>query len=124
MALDLENRERSYLFGRLLAVADKLESDSYDETDRNKRITNARRYWQRFSTSPYQTWKVIEERLRPYIDKLEKGKAVYYQSLMDEILSKFSFEDYTSTKRLEPSYLLGYHNQSKEFYKSKKNKEE
>ncbi len=124
MALDLDNCERSYLFGRLLAVADKAESDSYDETDKNKRITNARRYWQRFSTRPSQTWKVIEERLIPYINKLEKGKAVYYQSLMNEIMRKFITDDYTSSKRLEPSYLLAYHNQSQEFYKSKKNKEE
>ena len=43
---------------------------------------------------------------------------------MNEIMRKFITDDYTSSKRLEPSYLLGYHNQSEEFYKSKKNKEE
>ncbi|MDO4556300.1 MAG: type I-C CRISPR-associated protein Cas8c/Csd1, partial [Lachnospiraceae bacterium] len=84
------NLDRSYLFGRLLAVADKAENDAYDLEDRGKRTTNAKRYWKRFSTNPGDTWQVIEEHLNPYLEKLGKmsyqngtgkgNRANYYSS--------------------------------------------
>lgn len=126
MALDENITERSYLFGRLLAVADKAESDSYDAEDRGKRVTNAKRYWSKFATRPYRTWQVIEERLRSYLDKLGVY-AVRYEKLIQKITDIMSFDDFTSSAALEPSYLLGYHNQLSELYAHKEeteNKEE
>lgn len=120
MALDLENRDRSYLFGRLLAIADKAESDSYDKP--GERTTNAKRYWSAFASRPYQTWKIIEERLRPYLDKNEYSSK--FTKLIDEIMSELSFEDFTSRDKLAPSYLLGYHCQMQEFYKQKNKEKE
>ncbi len=122
MALDENNTNRSYLFGRLLAVADKTENDTYDDNDKGKRITNARRYWNNFVSNPYRTWGIIESRLRPYLDK-KKGYSVAYAKLVENIMDKMDFEDFTSLKGLEPSYLLGYHSQMKELY-TEKNKNE
>lgn len=122
MSLDCNNTDRSYLFGRLLAVADKAENDSYDLADRGKRVTNAKRYWNNFASRPYRTWQVIEERLRPYLDKLGVY-AVRYEKLIQEITDKMSFDDFTSSAALEPAYLLGYHNQLSELYTRKDNTE-
>lgn len=122
MSLDCNNTDRSYLFGRLLAVADKAENDSYDAADRGKRVTNAKRYWNKFASRPYRTWQVIEERLRPYLDKLGVY-SVRYERLIQEITDKMSFDDFTSPAALEPAYLLGYHNQLSELYTRKENTE-
>ena len=59
MALDKKETDRNYLYGRLLAVADRIEYLTYDEKD-NGRVTNAKRYMSTFSQRPYETWKVIE----------------------------------------------------------------
>lgn len=43
VSLNKKETDRSYLYGRLLAVADRIEYRTYDERD-EKRITNAKRY--------------------------------------------------------------------------------
>ncbi|MDD6175523.1 MAG: type I-C CRISPR-associated protein Cas8c/Csd1 [Firmicutes bacterium] len=124
VALNETESDRSYLFGRLLAIADKAESDSYSEDDRNKRVTNAKRYWSSFAQRPYQTWAVIEDRLRPYLTKLNPGSRVYYEKLLNEVMDRFTYEGYTSGVALDPIYLLGYHCQMQSFYQTNKKNEE
>ena len=121
MAYDPNITDRSYLFGCLLAIADKAESEAYDEQERNVRITNARRYWNVFSQRPYTTWGIIEERLTPYMNKLGK-RQVKYSKWINEITSKMNEEMFANNKRLEPLYLLGYHHFT-EFMYSRKEEE-
>lgn len=108
MGYDPNITDRSYLFGCLLAIADKAESEAYDDAERNVRVTNAKRYWNAFSQRPAQTWQLIEERLRPYLNKLGKSQ-VKYTLWMNEISNKLDVEKF-SNERLGPLYLLGYHN--------------
>ncbi|MCD7922413.1 MAG: type I-C CRISPR-associated protein Cas8c/Csd1 [Clostridiales bacterium] len=108
LAYDPNETNRSYLFGCLLAIADKAEREAYEEEDRNKRVTTARRYWNRFSQNPYQTWQRIEEHLNPYFDKL-KEKSVYYQVQIQKIMDKMTLESFEKNQTLEPEYLIGYH---------------
>ncbi|HAE52456.1 MAG TPA: type I-C CRISPR-associated protein Cas8c/Csd1 [Ruminococcus sp.] len=121
MAYDPNITDRSYLFGCLLAIADKAESEAYDEQERNVRITNARRYWNVFSQRPYTTWGIIEKNLRPYMNKLGK-RQVKYSKWINEITSKMNEEMFANNKRLEPLYLLGYHHFT-EFMYSRKEEE-
>lgn len=108
MAYDPTITDRSYLFGCLLAIADKTEQIALSKSS-EKRATNAVRLWNSFSTRPYKTWKILEERINPYIKKDENLRA-YFNKNVTEIINKMNAEDFTSTKRLEPVYLLGYHN--------------
>ena len=123
MAYDPSITDRSYLYGCLLAIADKAESEAYDEQERNVRVTNARRYWNAFSQRPYMTWGVIEERLRPYMDKLGKSQ-VKYSKWINEIVSKMDEKIFMNNSRLEPLYLLGYHHFTEYMYNGNVNKEE
>ncbi len=123
MAYDPDETDRSYLYGCLLAIADKAESESYNEDERNVRITNARRYWNAFSQRPYQTWGIIEERLRPYLNKLG-GSQVKYSKWINEIVSKMDTATFSDNRRLEPMYLLGYHNFTEYMYNANAGKEE
>lgn len=120
MAYDPNEKNRSYLYGCLLAIADKAESSTYDEKDRDSRLTNARRYWNSFSSRPYITWKNIHEKLRPYLDRCEYRN--YYEGLISDIMEKMSVYDFSDNSPLEPSYLLGYHHFTSYMY-TKKNTE-
>lgn len=108
MAYDPNNTDRSYLFGCLLAIADKAEKDTYDKEKDKNRVTNARRLWSVFSARPYQTWKIIEERLEPYLEK-ESWIMTKYTKHLNEIMAKMSPEDFADNSKLSPLYLIGYH---------------
>ncbi|WP_100330628.1 type I-C CRISPR-associated protein Cas8c/Csd1 [Bacillus xiapuensis] len=117
LALDTENNDRDYLFGRLLAVADVLERRALgaDET----RATNAIRYMNSFSKHPERTWKTIQDSLQPYQARLGT-KGLYLSKLIDEIASKMNYEDFNN-KPLSGKYLLGFYSQRHELYQKKEN---
>ena len=120
MALQHDCKDRSYLYGRLLAVADLAEKTTYDKDDKNKRVTNAMRYMNVFSRRPFRTWQIIEERLKPYFSKLIGGNRVYFEKLFNEIHEKFTTEVYMDDSALDGLYLLGYHSQLQECYSGNK----
>lgn len=117
MSYDPNETDRSYLYGCLLAIADKAESDTFDEKDRNSRVTNARRYWANFSQHPYQTWRNIEERLRPYLDRHPYRMQV--ERWIQEIMGKFRPAEFADNRRLDTLYLLGYHHFTAYMYTKK-----
>lgn len=123
MALDKDCCDRSYLFGRLLAVADALESSTY--TDEEKRETNAMRMQKIFTLRPMATWRTLSEKLRPYSKRLAQSKPRlyrYYQNLIDEILNRFSPSDSMLNQPLDDVYLLGFSHQRA--YRSEKSAEQ
>lgn len=119
MALDEKCSKRDYLYGRLLAVADRIEYRTFEKD--NGRETNAKRYMSAFSQRPYRTWKVLEEKLTAYWGQLKAPERLVYQRLLDEICEMFLIEDFENDNPLNGLYLLGFHNQS---YALKKKKEE
>lgn len=107
MALDPNRKTRDYLYGRLLAIADRLEGHALYKA-KEKRDTNAARYMQQFAGRPNKTWRQIYLSLSPYMARL--GGAKYYKDMMDEVMCKFDpIEDFTSDKPLSGEFLLGYH---------------
>lgn len=129
VALDNKEKDRNYLYGRLLAVADRIEYSTYDEKD-GGRVTNAKRYMSTFSQRPYETWKVIEENILPYMNKLGIATRKFYENLLNEIYNLFEKETFMDNKRLDGLYLLGFHSQAydlklkKEKLEDKKNSSE
>lgn len=123
VAYDPNERDRSYLYGCLLALANKTEADTYDADDRNSRSTNAQRYWEAFSKRPCQTWKIIEERLQPYLNKAGSYRT-YYEKHFNEIMDKMTMEMFLDSRALSPAYLLGYHHYTSYLYNGNKIEEE
>lgn len=121
MSYDPDLKDRSYLYGCLLAIADMAEKDTYENEDKKSRVTNARRYWNTFSQRPCSTWKIIEEKLRPYFDKLKYNK---YEKLLNMIMADMKPDMFTDNSCLDPLYLLGYHHFTQYIYDYAKNKEE
>lgn len=124
MALNEECKERDYLYGRLLAVADRIEYRTYDKEKDSGRVTNAKRYMSAFSQRPYDTWKIIEENLQPYLGKLSVKERKYYENLIDSICQLFTVESYQDNRKLDGLYLLGFHSQSYDLKKYKEEKKE
>ncbi|OPY09600.1 MAG: CRISPR-associated protein (Cas_Csd1) [Syntrophaceae bacterium PtaB.Bin095] len=125
MALEEGRRSRDYLYGRLLAVADQIESKALQLANENRGTTGSR-LMQRFSDRPFSTWRNIEEALKPYKDRI---RAKYpplldgYDELLDVIHSLFmTTEDYELNTRLTGEYLLGYHCQRQWFREHKREK--
>lgn len=124
MALDENCSDRSYLYGRLLAVADVAESRTYESGE--KRTTNAKRYFNAFSNRPCTTWNIIRNQLSPYLEKLDKTNTSvysdnYYTNLINEITDKFSREDFSDNSKLDPVFLHAYSCQIKALYSGNKN---
>ncbi len=112
MALDRDRKTRDYLFGRLLALAERLESRAL-YVGGEKRETNAGKLTQRFADRPYSTWRTIETALVPYKVRLSAKRPYFLWVLnqeLDEVFNSFSTpDDYTSDHRLTGEFLLGYH---------------
>ena len=123
MKLDLENHDRSYLFGRLLAVCESVERMTYDKGE--ARDPNAIRLQSAYVNHPMQTWKTLEGMLNPYFQKLKPGSREYFRRLIAEIVSAFEEEDTQRlNQELKESYLLGYYLQRAELNKKKEEKKE
>lgn len=110
VSLNRECNDRSYLYGRLLAVADRAEYRTFKHD--TVRETNAKRYMSKFKQRPFHIWNIIEERARVYFKKLNKAECIVYENELDEIMSLFKDGDYQATVALNGNYLLGYHNES------------
>ncbi|MFB2659538.1 type I-C CRISPR-associated protein Cas8c/Csd1 [Shewanella mangrovisoli] len=113
MALQQDNASRDYLFGRLLAVANKVEKVVLSSSETN-RLTTAERFMAQFVNRPSSTWLNISNALVPYQQRLFNNYQGYdkaTKSLISQITDMFEPADFTSNKKLTPEFLLGFHNQ-------------
>lgn len=124
MELEHERTSRDYLYGRLLAVADSIESYALRLTDEGKkRDTTAARLMQRFATRPFSTWINIELALTPYMARLKAGsdKSAGFlfkrKKLLDEVTTLLNtIPERTSDAPLTGEFLLGFHAQRQCFW--------
>lgn len=124
LALEPDKRNRSYQYGRLLAVLEKAEQDTY-EKDEKKRLPNAIRLQPMYVRRPQHTFSVVIEMLKQaYYPRLKSGARTRYEKLIGEILSVISeCPAENGSGALTDSYLMGYYLQKKELY-TKQDKEE
>ena len=123
MALEPDRKDRSYQWGRLLAVMEKIERDTYDAYE--GRETNAIRMQSIFVQRPGYAAKIIMDQLKnAYYPQLRVASRIYYDRLIGEImenLSLFAPEEYN--KPLSETYLPGYYLQKNAFYAKKETNE-
>ena len=123
MALEPEKKDRSYQFGRLLAVMEKAERDTYDSSE--GREPNAIRLQSIFCQSLMSTAANLEKQLeKAYFPRLKPGSRIWYKNLMGQIMgiiSEFPQEDWN--KPLDATYLMGYYLQRSALYTKKTDNE-
>jgi len=128
MKLDTQNTERSYVFGRLLAVLEHIEDKAmivkYAKTGSSEdRDTHAMRYMSAFSNRPLYTFKIIRENIKPYLSMLSSAEQNKYNSLISELFGLIANEDENKLNQpLNETYLIGYYLQRSEL-KNKKTEE-
>lgn len=121
MALEDHLKDRSYLFGRLLAVYEKIEKDTYNEE--TQRTTNAIRQMSSFKQKPYSMSDIIYEKIRvPYLEKLPFGLQNFYHKELEHIcalLDDLGLSPEELNKPLGASFLFGYNLQMEKMYEPK-----
>lgn len=137
--LDRDNLDRSYLYGRLLAVyemTERLTFDSAKNADGDKkkeaiRLTNADRYWTSFTKYPAKITEVLEDKTKTYMNKLKAtspGFAILLDREKEDIfikLNKLNLSDKEANQALNYKFLYGYYTEKRDGLKNKEsNKEE
>ena len=126
MALEPNKHDRSYQFGRLLAVLEKAERDTYDSSE--GREPNAIRQQSMFCQRPMYVAGNLEKQLeRAYFPRLTPGSRVWYKNLIGQIMEQIStWPQEEWNKPLEDTYLMGYYLQRSALYtrKNENNMEE
>ncbi|MFG6344878.1 MAG: type I-C CRISPR-associated protein Cas8c/Csd1 [Lachnospiraceae bacterium] len=107
--------DRNVLFGRLLAVYDYMEQRAmfeYDESGKIKerRTTNAKRYWNAYSSRPAKTFQTIKQNMVSYERKLSNYKLKKFEEWTREIMIHLDNEKFVNTP-LSELYLPGYYYQ-------------
>lgn len=125
LALEPERKDRSYQWGRMLAVMEKIERDTYDPDE--KREPNAIRMQSVFVKRPGYAFMVIMEQLKnAYYPRLHIALRTKYEKLIGEIMEQIHLslketENYGDP--LTETYLLGYYLQKSALYTKKETEE-
>ena len=121
MALEPEKKDISYQYGRLLAVLEKVERDTYDRD--TEREPNAIRQQSVFCQRPMYAAANIEKQLeRAYFPHVKPSGRVFYKNLIGQIMSQINtFPQNQWNTPLKETYLMGYYLQRSELYTKKEN---
>ena len=128
MAVDESIKDRSYVFGRILACAEQVERYAQNlashgaEDAGSKRPTNAERLMFAYTLHPVNTLTVLQEKLRPYIDRIKTNTGSDPQRYVEmlRLISELGVQNYTNDK-LGDKFLLGYASQKIQFIEDNKN---
>ena len=124
LVLDENLSDRSYQFGRLLAVLEKIEKDTYKNGE--ERETNAIRTQAFYVQRPLTAFSQIMTGLKTgYYSRLSNAAKIYYEKLVGSIISKISVSSKGNEidKPLTETYLLGYYLQKNALYMKKETQE-
>lgn len=136
--LDRQYQNRSYLFGRLLAVLDQLEALTYMTTPEkenkqkeNKRVTNAQKFWTSYTSHPASTMATLIQKTKVYEKSLVNSKPGMFYKLENEkieiinALSVYLTKENEANKPLDYRFIFGYYAEIQFiFTKSEKNESE
>ena len=136
--LDEQCNDRSYLYGRLLAVYDRIEKDSQyfrkmgqangegkeKSNPAYDRETNAARLWTAFIARPHWVNLTLSSKIQPYFRQLKAERperARFYEILLGELMPRiFEANQGQERQALNEMFLFGYYGQSQAFFKTKK----
>ena len=113
MEITDENQSRSFLYGRLLAVYDTIESaavfkKNLKRTQKVDRPTNATKLWASYVADPENIAPKLHAKvIRGYMKWLSANTRNYYDGLIAEILARIDDSD-KSARQLGGEYIIGY----------------
>lgn len=117
MSWELNRRDRSFQFGRLLAIMERAEADFYGKTNETRQ-TNAIKFMSEYRQRPWTVFERLNRQLhQAYLTRVEPWQAVRYERLKDEVCGILCGESEADlNKPLSDSYLMGYELQRNSFF--------
>lgn len=117
MAWELDTKNRSFQYGRLLAVMERAEMDYYTKTNENRQ-TNAIKFMSEFRRRPFTVFERVNRQLeRAYLDRIDAWQVRRYKQLVGEIINILrGFPENELNRQLEDLYLMGYELQRNAFF--------
>ena len=117
MAWELDERDRSFQYGRLLAAMERAEADYYSKTSETRQ-TNAIKSMSELKRRPFSVFERINRRLEcAYLGRIELWQAKRYQKLVGEIFEILrEFPKNELNQPLSDLYLMGYELQKNAFF--------
>lgn len=121
MAWELDRKDRSFQYGRLLAVMERLEEDYYHKTQQESRQTSAIKYMSEFRKRPFTVFGRVDRHLQQaYLNRVDPWPANRYRRLKGEIVAILSeFPEAELNRPLSDLYLMGYELQRNAFFTKK-----
>lgn len=119
--LDKENQNQGYLCGRLFAVLDKIQEDTYHINSIRERYMNSA------STTPAAVFATILNLSMHHSEKLDKAwLKVKYEKIKQEIIAKLPADGFPAHLDLQDQgrFFVGYYHQKQDLYTSKEDKAE
>lgn len=129
--LDRENLDRSYLYGRLLALYERVEKlcfETKDKSNQDTRITNAEKYWTSFINNPVTMNLRLRDVIKPYEKKLianENKKRIYFKikneinEVTNLIADNYDYRKEENRKALSSGFIFGYEGQIQDIFTKK-----
>ena len=120
--LDHENKDRSYLFGRLLAIFELLELQRYHlDGSKNDRITNAERYWTAYTSQPAKLMMNLTNKIKPYEEAVKLNSPGIFNKLEKEreeimVLLGPLMQERGINDPLDYRFIFGYYAEKQYFY--------
>lgn len=123
------NKERSILWGRLLAVIDEIEKRSRYIAEKsgssNDRLTNAKKYWGKFQRTPMTVYNQLYNFiLQGYARRLSPDARSYFENEIGKLIARLYEIDGFDNQPLDENYLVGYYQQGMKFRKRNENEGE
>ncbi len=123
MAWELDKRDRSFQYGRLLAAMERAEADFINAANEDRQ-TNAIKLMSVFRQRPWTVYEQVNRQLNlAYLPRILPWQRRRYEQTVAEIMELLrTFPEEALNRPLDDSYLMGYHCQSNDFFKPKKEK--
>ena len=124
--LNRENTDRSYLFGRLLAIFERIEASTFEKE--SDRTTNAEKMWTSYTNHPATVMMRLRDLLKPYERKLqsdESKRGIYLKlkkdmtevtNLLDD---HYDFTNREVNRPLDYGFIFGYEGQMRDIFTKK-----
>lgn len=123
MGLKTDCTDLSYTCGRLLAMGDYLERQTYSSEEKKGRTTNAMRYYTQFVQNPCRTWGLIQKKLAVYINKAPYGSDNFAVRMMNGIYNSIDPDAFAAARNLDGKMALGFGAQREFIYTKKETTE-
>lgn len=110
LALDPTKMDRSYQFGRLLALYELVERKAHQKKKVKNRTTNATKYRSMYRMRPMETALRLEDKLIPYFQQITQRDGDILKKQIAQVVNMLSIYDQEELNRpLSAVYLMGYY---------------